>query len=131
VIVVNLEYFGKLSELLKKTRPRTLANYLGWRAAKSVVAYLNKAAQKIDQDYDRVISGIQVFTGFSVSLSVFLSVSLSHFLHLSVPPSVRLFVPFLFPESKPHSNNKAAQKIDQDYDRVISGIQVFPGFSVS
>jgi membrane metallo-endopeptidase-like protein 1 len=54
VIILNLDYFDKLSKLLKQTKPRVLANYLGWQAVKTVMSYLNKAAQKIDQEYDKV-----------------------------------------------------------------------------
>jgi len=56
VVILNLEYFDKLSNLLKQTKPRVLANYLAWQAAKTVMSYLNKAAQEIDQDYDKVQS---------------------------------------------------------------------------
>ena len=54
VIILNLDYFGKLSKLILKTKPRIVANYVAWQAAKTVLSYLNKDAQKIDQNYEKV-----------------------------------------------------------------------------
>ena len=54
VIILNLDYFEKLSQLLLRTQPRVVANYLAWQSAKTVLSYLNKDAQKIDQNYEKV-----------------------------------------------------------------------------
>ena len=54
VIILNLDYFEKLSQLLLRTKPRVVANYLAWQSAKTVLSYLNKDAQKIDQNYEKV-----------------------------------------------------------------------------
>ena len=58
IILTNLEYFDKLSTLLKNTKPRTLANYLAWQAVKSSMSTLNQAAQAIKLAYDKAISGV-------------------------------------------------------------------------
>ena len=60
VILTKVAYFEKLSNLLKDTKKRVLANYLGWHAAKSVMSYMNDAALKVKQRYDKALSGVQV-----------------------------------------------------------------------
>jgi hypothetical protein len=35
LVVASFKYLEKLGKLLKKTDPRVVANYLGWRAAKA------------------------------------------------------------------------------------------------
>ena len=60
VVLTNVEYFEKVSNLLQKTKPRVLANHLAWQASKSVLTYLNEAALKTKQSYDKALSGIQV-----------------------------------------------------------------------
>jgi len=59
VILTNLNYFQRLSNLLKNTSSRTLANYMAWQAVRFSTKYLNDVAQKIRHEYDRAISGIQ------------------------------------------------------------------------
>ena len=41
IILTSLEYFGKLSNLLKNTKTRILANYLAWRTVKSSISLFN------------------------------------------------------------------------------------------
>jgi membrane metallo-endopeptidase-like protein 1 len=60
IIVANLTYFEKLSNLLTNTKPRVLANYLVWPAVKNSLKYLNEEAQNIKQRFDKAILGIQV-----------------------------------------------------------------------
>ena len=38
VIILNLDYFEKLSQLLLRTKPRVVANYLAWQSAQIVPA---------------------------------------------------------------------------------------------
>jgi len=59
IILTNPEYFDKLSNLLKNTKPRTLANYLAWQTVKSSMSKLNNAAGDIKQAYDKATSGVQ------------------------------------------------------------------------
>jgi membrane metallo-endopeptidase-like protein 1 len=59
IILTNLEFFYKLSNLLKSTNPRILANYLAWQTVKSSMASLNKAAHAIKLSYDKAIRGIK------------------------------------------------------------------------
>jgi membrane metallo-endopeptidase-like protein 1 len=59
IILTNLEYFDKLSNLLKNTKTRILANYLAWRTVKSSMSLLNNAAIGIKQAFDKATSGIQ------------------------------------------------------------------------
>jgi predicted metalloendopeptidase len=48
-----------LSDLLLKTNKKTLANYLAWSAAKTLMTYLNKDARDIKFKFDKGASGIQ------------------------------------------------------------------------
>jgi len=59
IILTNLEYFDKLSNLLKNTKPRILANYLVWRTVKSSMSSLNKASLAIKLSYDKAIQGVK------------------------------------------------------------------------
>ncbi len=59
IVVTNFEYFEKLSALLKKTKKRTIANYLAWCATKSLMTYINKEARDIKHKFDKGVSGIQ------------------------------------------------------------------------
>ena len=63
VIVQNLDFLNKLPILLQKTKPRVLANYMMWRAAKVVLSYLNKAAQNVEQEYEKVGLELQLGLG--------------------------------------------------------------------
>jgi len=60
VIVQTPEFFKKLSKLLLKTEVRTLANYIGWRASRSVLGLLNEEARNIRQKYRKNLYGLQV-----------------------------------------------------------------------
>jgi len=59
IILTSLEYFGKLSILLKNTKPRILANYLAWHTVKSSISLLNNASIAIIQAFNKVTSGVQ------------------------------------------------------------------------
>lgn len=59
IVVTNFAYHEKLSELLKQTDKRVLANYLAWSAAKSLMTYLNKGARDIKQKFERGVTGVQ------------------------------------------------------------------------
>jgi membrane metallo-endopeptidase-like protein 1 len=59
IVVTNFEYHQKLSDLLKKTEKRTLANYLAWSAAKTLLTYLNKEARDTKHRYEKGVTGIQ------------------------------------------------------------------------
>jgi predicted metalloendopeptidase len=59
IVVTNFGYHEKLSELLKTTEKRTVANYLAWSAAKSLMAYLNKEARETKHRFEKGVTGIQ------------------------------------------------------------------------
>lgn len=60
IILSSTAYLENLGVLLQKTDKRTLANYLNWRAAASVVQYLNVEARQIRHKYRKATLGIQV-----------------------------------------------------------------------
>jgi predicted metalloendopeptidase len=45
--------------LLKKTEKRTVANYLAWCSAKSLMTYLNKEARETKHRFEKGVTGIQ------------------------------------------------------------------------
>lgn len=59
VIVTSFEYFEDLSELLNKTKPRIIANYLGWQTVRSGMSSLNLEALRIKETYDKAITGLE------------------------------------------------------------------------
>ena len=59
IIVTNFEYHEKLSDLLKRSEKRVVANYLAWCAAKSLMTYLNKEARDIKHKFEKGITGIE------------------------------------------------------------------------
>ena len=58
VIVKDVAYFSKLDDILKDTKPRTIATYQGWRLAKSSTGNMNKDLKNIKLKYDKAISGV-------------------------------------------------------------------------
>ena len=57
IILKNPNYFKNVSQLIHKTDPKTIANYMGWRVVKSRMKYLNADAQDIKQKYDKAVTG--------------------------------------------------------------------------
>lgn len=55
--IQDLQYFGQLGEILQKTPPRVMANWLLGRVASKSVAYLNNIFRKRKLEYITVISG--------------------------------------------------------------------------
>ena len=47
IIIPSTDYFEKLSQLLLRTKPRVVANYLAWPSVKTLLPKLNKDAQKV------------------------------------------------------------------------------------
>ena len=54
IIIPSPDYFEKLSQLLLKTKPRVVANYLAWQSVKTALSKLNKEAQMIEQSFKKV-----------------------------------------------------------------------------
>ena len=59
IIIRNPSYFKNFVELISNTKPKTVANYMAWRVVQSRMEYLNKAAQDIEQTYNKAITGIE------------------------------------------------------------------------
>ena len=55
VILRNPEFFKNVSDLLLKTDPKVIKNYMAWRVVESRMNYLNKAAEDIRQKYIKAI----------------------------------------------------------------------------
>ncbi len=58
VVVQNPKYFKKLSEILKSAEPRAIANYLSWRAVKSIMDIMNRRAAEIREKYRKNVLGV-------------------------------------------------------------------------
>ena len=58
VVNQNPKYFKKLATVMQKTDPRTVSNYLMWRAGASSMTNLNEDARKIKQAYNKATRGI-------------------------------------------------------------------------
>ena len=58
VILRNPEFFKNVSDLLLKTDPKVIKNYMAWRVVESRMNYLNKAAEDIRQKYIKAIVGV-------------------------------------------------------------------------
>lgn len=59
IIIRNPSYFHKFVDLISKTEPRVVANYMAWRVVKSRMKYLNRAAQDIKHTYNKAITGVE------------------------------------------------------------------------
>jgi membrane metallo-endopeptidase-like protein 1 len=57
VIVDEPGYLVNLTRLLPATPPRTLANYMMWRAARASLDYFTEAARKIQLEFAKNITG--------------------------------------------------------------------------
>jgi predicted metalloendopeptidase len=57
IVVQNPAYLKKMAPILLAADRRTLANYVGWRAAVSAMSHLNREAKDIKQRYDKAIHG--------------------------------------------------------------------------
>lgn len=58
VIIRNPAFFKNVTDLLIKTNPNVIANYMAWRVVKSKMNSLNKAAEDVRQKYNKAITGI-------------------------------------------------------------------------
>ena len=59
MIIKDLYFFGNLTELIKNTEPRVIANYMAWRVVKSLMNNLNNAARDLKEAFDRAVRGTQ------------------------------------------------------------------------
>ena len=50
-------FFGNLTELIRNTDPRTIANYMAWRVVESQMNNLNQAARNLKEAFDREVKG--------------------------------------------------------------------------
>ena len=57
IIVNDPEYFKKSSKVIARADKATIANYLGWRVAEGSLPFLNQAAIKLKEDYDKSLLG--------------------------------------------------------------------------
>lgn len=57
VIIQDVNYLKEMSKIVQETSPRTLANYLAWRAVSSTMTSLNKAAKEISLKYNKARTG--------------------------------------------------------------------------
>ena len=59
IIIQNPSYFERFVDLISNTEPKVVANYMAWRVVQSRMEYLNKAAQDIEQEYNKAITGVE------------------------------------------------------------------------
>merc|ERR1719150_456641 len=57
VILDEPGYLRNLTEILKRTPKRTIANYMFFRAASSSLGFFTKAARKVQEDYSKELTG--------------------------------------------------------------------------
>merc|ERR1719472_289966 len=57
VILDEPGYLKNLTEILKRTPKRTIANYMFFRAASSSLGFFTKAARKVQEDYSQELTG--------------------------------------------------------------------------
>ena len=57
VILNEPGYLRNLTEILKKTKKKTIANYMFFRAASSSLSYFTEAAREVQEDYSQELSG--------------------------------------------------------------------------
>ena len=57
VILDEPGYLKNLTEILKRTPKRTIANYMFFRAASSSLGFFTEAARKVQEDYSQELSG--------------------------------------------------------------------------
>jgi predicted metalloendopeptidase len=58
IIVNDPNYVKNVSRILANTKPRVIANFLGWHAAQSLMSYLNQAARDIRQRFSKALTGV-------------------------------------------------------------------------
>lgn len=59
VLVRELEYFKKLPVLIQQTPKRVIANYIGWRVAKSLAWHLDQEVREIRFKYVKIVAGVK------------------------------------------------------------------------
>ncbi|CAI5442805.1 unnamed protein product [Caenorhabditis angaria] len=59
VIIGEIEFMQKMSQLIEKTDSRVLANYVIWRVVQSNVRYLDERFDDLKQDFLKVMTGQQ------------------------------------------------------------------------
>ena len=69
VILDEPGYLRNLTEILKRTPKRTIANYMFFRAASSSLGFFTKAARKVQEDYSQELTGTTSTVGKSKSIS--------------------------------------------------------------
>ena len=78
VILDEPGYLKNLTEILKRTPKRTIANYMFFRAASSSLGFFTEAARKVQEDYSQELSGTTSKVGKSEETPpIFLILNLS------------------------------------------------------
>ena len=70
VILDEPGYLKNLTEILKRTPKRTIANYMFFRAASSSLGFFTKAARKVQEDYSQELTGTTSTVGKSKRVSL-------------------------------------------------------------
>ena len=65
VILDEPGYLKNLTEILKRTPKRTIANYMFFRAASSSLGFFTEAARKVQEDYSQELTGTTSKVGTS------------------------------------------------------------------
>ena len=66
VILDEPGYMRNLTEILKRTPKRTIANYMFFRAASSSLGFFTEAARKVQEDYSKELTGTTSTVGWNV-----------------------------------------------------------------
>ena len=68
VILDEPGYMRNLTEILKRTPKRTIANYMFFRAASSSLGFFTEAARKVQEDYSKELTGTTSTVGWRTSI---------------------------------------------------------------
>lgn len=69
VILDEPGFLKNLTEILKRTPKRTIANYMFFRAASSSLGFFTEAARKVQEDYSQELTGTTSKVGKSQNIT--------------------------------------------------------------
>eukprot|EP00095_Tigriopus_kingsejongensis_P002953 snap_masked-scaffold243_size241480-processed-gene-1.14 protein:Tk02953 transcript:snap_masked-scaffold243_size241480-processed-gene-1.14-mRNA-1 annotation:"PREDICTED: neprilysin-2-like" len=122
VLIGNPEFFKKLSDVMTKASPRTLANYIGWRFVKSIVGITTRDARDAALEYSKVTSGTQALPArwkTCVSAAGFGTFSESSFIFAAGS----LYAKHYFPKEAKSIMNELIENVRESFTEIINDIE--------
>merc|ERR1719509_368082 len=115
VILDEPGYLKNLTVLLPKTPPRTVANYMFWRAARASLGYFTEAARKIQLEFSKNITGTKSETPRWRQCTGAASGSFAS-------PVGNMYVTKHFNEDAKHTMNEMVADIRTEMEKILSKI---------